>query len=235
MIRYNSFLHGYHKLMLLANRDLFFIPYKYRHLGLALILIILSGCVQLEPRYQWQSFDQPLSTVERSLVLVVLNNEKVRKKVEADWVLALRKQGVDAGPGYGLISPLKALNGEELIAKLNQHELDAVLVVSIALDESIARYEVSNVSTKLSDYVDQQLLLDADLFLQQRDAVGIQVSAFTLVDEGLRWRSTYVVPVVSGGVDWGSVIHASIANMQEQGLRLTLQEQQPDKEEVEPE
>lgn len=233
MIRYNYFLHGYHKLKLLANRELLFIQNLRRTLCSVLVAFMLTGCVQLEPRYQWQSFNQPLSTVNNSLVLVMLNNEMTRKKVEAEWVLALRQQGVDVGPGYGPLPSLLELNGKAVVDRINRHKLDTLLVVSIALDESTARYTATNASAKLADFVDQQLLLDADLFMQQRSAVGVQVAAFALVDQGLRWRSTYVVPVSEGGIDWAPVVKSAIKNMQQQGLRSTLKEKQQKNQEAE--
>lgn len=181
---------------------------------LFLLVSLLAGCAHLKPNAQWQAAELPLKGVQHSLVLVLLGDSTTRKQYEAEWVLALRKQAINAGPSYAVVDTIEGLKGEALLPLNASHNVDSVLVASVSLVQN----DPEALGKNLSEYIDHQLNMGFDVFMQQMESVPLQMSAFSLHDQTLLWRTEYNVKVVGQGLDWDSVVPSSVSMLMDAGL-----------------
>ncbi|MCG8670634.1 MAG: hypothetical protein MI867_14555 [Pseudomonadales bacterium] len=172
----------------------------------------------MQPLHQWQPGPMPLQGAKNALVFVMINDPVLRKTYEADWVLALRKQKLKAGPSYAVINSIHELDLPTLKLLQQRHQLDSIFVATIGLMSDSDNPE----RLGLSDFLEQQASLGFDVFIQQMQSARVQLVAFSLLNESMRWQAEFEVPVQGLGVDWKPVARESAKLILQAGMQPEL-------------
>lgn len=177
-------------------------------------MLSLAACTTLQPQGQWQSNPTPLTAIKKPLVVVLVSDPVIRKKTEADWVLDLRGDGIQAAPGYAAIGALEEVSAEKLAALQQQYQFDGLVLASLMLDAEAAQERHEAMAAHLQYHKN----LAFDVFMQRMEMVTIKVAVFDLNSSRLRWRALYQVPVKGGAIDWQQVAKSANKAMTAAGL-----------------
>lgn len=187
------------------------------------ILCLLAGCASVQPLSQWQHTPLPLQGAKNGLVMVMINDPVLRKTYEADWVLALRKHKLKAGPSYAVIDSIHGWDMETLTSLQQRYQLDTLFVATVGLISDTSVPE----RVRLSAFLEQQSTLGFDVFIQQMQRARVQLTAFSLGDENMRWQVAFDAPVKGLGVEWKPVAKESAKLILKAGMQPELPEKKP--------
>lgn len=159
----------------------------------------------LQTQDAWQAPGKPLSYARQPLLMTLLTEAGQRRKVEAEWALSLRDEGIEAVPSYAPLPDVSQVNVAALKDLHLSHGIDLLIVAGVSLGAEAGR----SLHHDLATHLDYHVNLAFDVFVHQVELAVVNVAAFSLHDETLLWRTVYWVPVKDGQVDWPLVVRSA--------------------------
>lgn len=98
---------------------------------LATVCIMLSACSTTTLLGSWTDSKAQPHTLKKPLVIAIVNQSLVRKKLEDEFTRHFQKIGIDAVPSYTLFPEIAALAPDSVKAKLPTLGCDSILVIRL--------------------------------------------------------------------------------------------------------
>jgi len=98
--------------------------------ALAIIfLVALNSCARTTLRYAWKDNTYQGGTLKKVLIIGVDQQQTVRRFLEDEFARQLKSKKTDVVPSYVFLPKEKMLDKEMIVSKINELEMDSVLVV----------------------------------------------------------------------------------------------------------
>ena len=116
-------------------------PKRYSQFtALALVALLLGGCATTRPVHEWRS-DGFSGTIDSVLVIGAFKRSTQRRVYEDLFAETLASRGVEATPGYTLMTTELEISQETIEAAIRGRDMDAVLVTRLLGVDEVETYE----------------------------------------------------------------------------------------------
>jgi len=103
-------------------------------------LLFLSACSYSKINMSWRDDAYPAGQLKRTMVLVVVENQSIRLRLEDELAFELRKLGVDATQGYKIFPDIKKVDIHKIRANFAVTGQDSLLVTRVTDSRSDSVY-----------------------------------------------------------------------------------------------
>jgi len=161
--------------------------------ALAIIfLVALNSCARTTLRYTWKDNTYQGGTLKKVLIIGVDQQQTVRRFLEDEFARQLKSKKTDVVPSYIFLPQEKMLDKEMIVSKINELEMDAVLVVWLGdTKESFYSYNTNPSQAVSSGY---NLVLQARIFKERFDELIWEALSETMFE---RYSEDVLKPLIT--------------------------------------
>jgi hypothetical protein len=161
--------------------------------ALAIIfLVALNSCARTTLRYAWKDNTYQGGTLKKVLIIGVDQQQTVRRFLEDEFARQLKSEKTDVVPSYIVLPQEKMLDKKMIVSKINELEMDSVLVVWLGdIKDIFHSYNTNPYQAVSSGY---NLVLQARLFEKRFDELIWEALSETMFE---RYSEDVLKPLIT--------------------------------------